>query len=131
MTKPLSQIGVRATGPDTFGVFRADGKVIRDGFLNPKVAWMWAAKQGLHRSPRHASLRHIPKREVVQIPPDDDEILNPKKISRLEGQSYETILTHLKAGKYGRVIRINDRTFGVRRGDYRQSVIKREVQPIK
>ena len=118
------RVSVRQTGPNSFAVIGADGVIIRDNFPKLQVAWMWAAKRGLHQG------RNKRKREATTVPTDleDEQILTPKLIAALEGESYQTTLDRLKAGAFGRLIRRGERSFGVRRGDYRQSVTAREIQ---
>jgi hypothetical protein len=118
------RISVRQTGPNSFAVIGADGRIIRDNFPTPQVAWMWAAKRGLHQG------RNKRKREAITAPADleNERILKPKLIAFLEGASYQTVLSRLNAGAYGPVVQIDERSKGVRCGDYRQSVTARQIR---
>jgi hypothetical protein len=121
------RISVRQTGPNSFAVIGTDGRIIHDSFPTLQVAWMWAAKRGLHQG------RNKRKREAITAPADleNERILKPKLIAFLEGKSYGTTLARVKAGAYGPVIRIDQRSLGVRCGDYRQSVVARQVLNTK
>ena len=55
-----SKISVQKIGPKNYAVIDADGRTLHDGFRTLQTAWMWAAKQGLHRSPR----KRIPVTEI-------------------------------------------------------------------
>jgi hypothetical protein len=118
------QILVRPTGPNSFAVIAADGRIVRDHFTRPQVAWMWAAKRGLHQG------RNKRKREATAIPSglEDEQILGPKMLARLSNISYAVFLSRAKSGEYGPLIQTGERTFGLRLGDWRRAMAARVVK---
>jgi hypothetical protein len=118
------RVSVRQTGPNTFAVIGADAQIVRDNFPTPQVAWMWAAKRGLHEG---AAKR---KREATAIPSDleDQRILGLKVLARLSNTSYGVFLSRAKSGEYGSLIQTGERTFGLRLGDWKRSIAAREIQ---
>jgi hypothetical protein len=119
-----AKISVRATGPNTYAVFDADDQIVHDGFTNPQVGWMWAARRGLHQG------RDKRKREATTVPTDlgEERLLKLKEIAYLENRSYGEVLRHAKAGAYGELIQAGERDYRVRCGDYRQSVTARQIR---
>ena len=118
------RVSVRQTGPNSFAVVGSDGRIVRDNFTHLKVAWMWAAKQGLHKG------RDKRKRQATAIPSDleDEQILGIPLLARLSNTSYPVFLERAKAGEYGPLFQIGKRTFGLRLGDWKKSIAAREVQ---
>jgi len=118
------RVSVRQTGPNSFAVVGSDGRIVRDNFTHLKVAWMWAAKQGLHKG------RDKRKRQATAIPSDleDEQILGIPLLARLSNTSYPVFLERAKAGEYGPLVRTGERTLGLRRGDYRRSLNAREIK---
>jgi hypothetical protein len=118
------RVSVRQTGPNSFAVVGADGAIVRDNFPIPAVAWMRAAKRGLHQG---AAKR---KREARAIPSnlEDEQILGLPVLARLSNTSYPVFLERAKAGEYGPLFQIGKRTFGLRLGDWKKSIAAREVQ---
>jgi hypothetical protein len=118
------RVSVRQTGPNSFAVIGADAQIVRDNFPTPQVAWMWAAKRGLHQG---AAKR---RRESTAIPGDleDERILGLPVLARLTNKSYGEFLARAKAGEYGPLIRIGDRTYGLRLGTWKAAMAAREIQ---
>jgi hypothetical protein len=121
---PAKQISVRQTGLNSFAVIGADGVIIRDNFSRPQVAWMWAAKRGLHQG---AAKR---KREATAIPSnlEDEQILGLKLLARLSNTSYPVFLARAKSGEYGPLFQTGKRIFGLRFGNWKRSMAARQVQ---
>ena len=118
------RVSVRQTWPNSFAVVGSDGRIVRDNFTHLKVAWMWAAKQGLHKG------RDKRKRQATAIPSDleDEQILGIPLLARLSNTSYPVFLERAKAGEYGPLFQTGKRTFGLRFGNWKRSMAARQVQ---
>ena len=116
-------ITVRQTGPDSFAVIGAAGRVVRDGFTNPKIAWMWAANRGLHKG------RDKRKREAREIPNDlvNEQIFGLPLLAKLSNVSYNEFRQRAHAGEFGPLIQVNDRAYGLRFGTWKAAMTAREI----
>jgi hypothetical protein len=121
--KRIRSVTVRPSGPNSFAVVGSDGRIIRDGFSNSKVAWMWAAKQGLHKG------HDKRKRETRAIPNDlvNDQIIGLPLLARLSNLSYDVFRQRAHAGEFGPLIQVNDRAYGLRFGSWKAAMTAREV----
>jgi hypothetical protein len=118
------RISVRQTGPNSFAAISADGRIFRDNFPTPQVALMWAARRGLYQGVTKR------KREARAIPSnlEDEQILGLPLLARLSNTSYPEFLKRAKAGEYGTLFQTGKRTFGLRFGNWKQSMAARQVQ---
>jgi len=93
------RISVRQTAPNTFAVIDADGRIIRDGFSIPRLAWMWAGKRGLHKGQDRI------KRET-KIPEEypDQKIFGLPFYALLSNRPYSRFLTEAKRGEWAEYI---------------------------
>lgn len=117
------KITVREIGPGDFAVIDAAGAIVRDGFSTPKIAWMWAAKKGLHESPKKRGPR------AAEIPADllEERIYGLPLLARLSNIPYPRFLPRAHAGEFGPLIRINSRHCGLRFGGWKAAMAAREV----
>ena len=118
------RISVRQTGPNRFAVAGADGRIVRDNFPTLQVAWMWAAKRGLHQG------RNKRKRETREIPNAlvDDQIFGLPLLAKMSNLSYGEFLSRAHSGEFGPLIQVNDRAYGLRFGSWKAAVTARQVQ---
>jgi hypothetical protein len=118
---PKQKVTVRQSG-NGFALIGADGQVIRDGFKTLHTAWMYAGVKGLHKG------RDRAKREtVIPAAHADEQIFGLPYYAHLSNRPYPRFFLEAKAGKWGTLIRLNDRHFGIRWGDYRRNIAAREV----
>jgi hypothetical protein len=104
----------------------ANGEIVRDGFTSRGHAAMWATRQGLYQSTR------THKRNVRLPIPDalvGERIFGLPFYAHLQNRSYHSFLAEARAGKWGPLLKISKRYFGIRFGDYQKSVAAREIKP--
>jgi hypothetical protein len=120
---PTKKISVREIEPGNFAVVGADGRLIRDGFRTLQTGWMWAARKGLHKG------RNKLKPALV-VPPDleNERILGLPLLAKMSNRNYGEFLADAKAGVFGPLLRVNDRHWGIRLGDWKAAMAAREIK---
>jgi len=73
-----------------------DGVIIRDGFVSPGHASMWAKRQKIYES-------KSPPRRKPQIPPElENHAIKPTRLlAAMSGQSHRHFMVDARAGRYG------------------------------
>jgi hypothetical protein len=112
-----SKISVREIEPGNFVVIDSGGHTLRSGFDNPRVAWMWAGRKGLHKSPKRQQsdvIREVPS-ELV-----DEQILRLPLLAKMSDMSVDTFIGIAKSGQIGPIFRLSDRISGLKFGDWKR-----------
>jgi hypothetical protein len=113
---------IQPTESGTFAVV-ISGKVLRDNFPTRALAAMWAARQGVYKSPA------LPRRKP-EIPdaPADEQILKLRLAARLTGRGYPRFLNEAKRGVWGELYQVGKNIFGVKLGNIKRGMASAQIK---
>jgi hypothetical protein len=121
VTDQPNVVTVQEITPGIFAVVR-DGEVLRGGFKDRRVAFMWASrKRLLNPKPR-------PQRPPPQLPPEleSERLLDVKTLAALNSECLQTVRRRLQRGEFGPPIKNGKGLYTTLR-NWRRWKLQREV----